>query len=253
MSMNIELQATRPVHRDSWQVVAVLIGILALIIAFGSRDKGISQNEVITVSGEGKSYAVADTAMVSFGVQNTDTTAGRAQEKTTTAMNALLEKVRSLGIEEKDIKTVAYAVYPNYSAEQPSCMRVPCPQGPVITGYTASHTVEVKIRKADMVSSVLTALGDAGADTISGVQFVVDDEEEVLRKARAEAIEDAKQKAKILAKDLDVRLGDLVGFSESGGGGLYYTKAMAPSREAMDIPRGENEVRSMVTLTYRIK
>ena len=76
-----------------------------------------------------------------------------------------------------------------------------------------------------------------------------------------QAIEDAKEKAKVLSRDLGVRLGRVASFSESGNYYPYYatanlykaedaTQSSAPLPE---LPKGENTISSDVTITYEIR
>ena len=78
-------------------------------------------------------------------------------------------------------------------------------------------------------------------------------------KARKLAIDDAKEKARVLAKDLGVRLGKITSFSESGlRYPVMYESAMikdsvgtAPA--PAELPKGENTISSDVTITYEIR
>jgi uncharacterized protein YggE len=75
------------------------------------------------------------------------------------------------------------------------------------------------------------------------------------------AIKDAKAKAKTLAGDLDVRLGEMVNYYEDenmptpyygyGMGGDMMMKSESASIEPM-MPTGENTVTSRVTLMFTI-
>jgi len=106
----------------------------------------------------------------------------------------------------------------------------------------------------------LALIGETAPSYVSGLNFEVDDLESVKAEARKLAIDDAKAKAKILSKDLDVKILGLVSFSEQSGG--YYPSYglggsdMAMAQEsrliAPEIPVGENEIVSNVYITYEI-
>ena len=101
---------------------------------------------------------------------------------------------------------------------------------------------------------------------MSGLQFTVDDRDALEEEARLAAIEDAKEEAKRLAKELDVRLGDILSFNDTNNGFYpepFQTRSfemvadgqfgVSESTIAPEIAVGENKITSTVTITYEIK
>ncbi|HEX8591345.1 MAG TPA: SIMPL domain-containing protein [Candidatus Paceibacterota bacterium] len=218
---------------------------------------------VITVTGEGKAETPPTIARVMFTVQETAATVAAAQEAADKRSRTALDGVRSLGVEDKDVRADAYQVNPQYENPQPCVPGRECVQNPRIIGYQVAQTVTVKVRNTNIAGEVIQALGTAGVQNISGPNFEVDDDSDVMREARAKAIEDARQKAKELARQLHVRLGDVVSYGENGGpypmptagigkGGVMMD-SMARSEAATPLPQGQNESTVMVTVTYEIK
>ncbi|MBU0750016.1 SIMPL domain-containing protein [Patescibacteria group bacterium] len=136
-----------------------------------------------------------------------------------------------------------------------------CPRNaPRIVGYQVTQTVQVKIRDTAKVGEVLQALGDLGVQNISGPDFSQDDAEAGKDEARSAAIEDARAKAKVLAKDLGVHLGKVVSFYEDQGAYPMYEGYAAKGGAMMDmgqsapaLPVGENETKVIVNVTYEIR
>ncbi len=219
---------------------------------------------VISVSGSGDVFATPDTGSFSFSVVEEGKTSKAAQDSATTAINKVLAGIRSLGVEDKDIKTVAYNLYPKYEYSRPElCTNGYCPPGKQsLTGYEVSQTVTIKIRDTSKAGDVLTKAGELGAKNISGLDFVVDDMDALQAEARDEAIKDAKEKAEVLAKSLGVKLRRIVNFSEGGNYPIMYAMggakmeamnadmAVAPAPE---LPVGENKITSNVTITYEVE
>ena len=92
---------------------------------------------------------------------------------------------------------------------------------------------------------------------ISGPDFGVEDTDKAKAEARAIAISKAKEKAKILAKDLDERLGEVIQFNENGGDyypRMYGVGASSMKAEVSDVtlPQGESVIKSSVTITYSL-
>lgn len=248
---------------------AAALGILALFLLvqtleaamnFGRTDNPYMTT--ITVEGTGKAAMVPNIAQISFSVTESAVSVADAQTAATERTNAALDFLEEQGIEEKDVKTVAYNVYPEYETTQP-CYAGYCPptRSPEITGYQVSQTVEIKVRDTAKAGDVLQGLGNLGVQNISGPNFMVDEDDMIRNEARAEAIAQAKEKAKVLAKELGVSLGAVVSFYENTGpmpydyygkGGVAMDMA-AESAPAPRLPTGEQETTVTVSITYEIR
>lgn len=245
-------------------VVLVILGLFLLVQTLSAFKawRGIEPNfKSISVTGTGDVYATSDIATFSFSVSADADTVSDAQSQVTNKMNAALAALKDLGIEEKDIKTSNYNVYPKYTYQQAVCTQNYCPPSRQIPdGYTVSHDVTVKVRKTDDAGKALAAVGSAGATNVSGLSFTTDDPSLLQDEARTLAIEDAREKAEALAKSLGVRLGKVVTFYENSGDypqPLYMSKEMAVDGRggatAPTLPIGENQIVSNVTIVYEIK
>ena len=85
-----------------------------------------------------------------------------------------------------------------------------------MAGYEVNQGVDVKVRNIESVGTILGGIGGLGASNISGLNFSIDDEDELKKEANELAINDAKEKAEILADNLGVKLVRIINFSESG-------------------------------------
>ncbi len=243
-------------------LLIVFLGV-QILSSLKSMDKRSMIQNTISVSGKGEVIAVPDIATVTFAVVEQAKTVPEAQSKATAKMDSTLKALKALGIEDRDIKTTDYSAYPRYEYFNQVCTQFSCPPsgGQTIVGYEVRQSILVKIRTIADAGKILGAIGTAGVSDISGPSFTVDDEDAKVREARKAAIDDAKAQAKQLAKDLGVRLGDIVSFGESGNypSPIYYARDMAmgmggsSEASAPQLPTGENKITSNVTITYEIK
>lgn len=241
-------------------ILAIFLGVKTLAELKDLRGTDPAYNS-ISISGEGEVFAIPDLASFSFSVSAEADTVADAQEQVTTKMDAVLAALENLGIEEKDIKTSDYSVYPKYTYDSRPCSPTFCPPSEQKQdGFTASHSVTVKVRDTDQAGAALAAAGDNGATNLSGISFTVDDPEALTTEARALAIKNATEKAKTLADELDVRLVRVVSFSDGTDGGPmpFYREGMGgdmavSSVKAPTLPTGENKVRVVVNITYEIR
>jgi len=229
-------------------LIAVLIFYFG-VKSFNEMDNISDRQNTISVTGKGEIFIKPDIAKISVSVEKEAVSIADVQKQATDAINKIVEFLKSSGIEDKDIKTTNYSIYPRYDYLR---------TGQVFRGYVVSQTLDVKIRKIDDAGKILAGATSAGANQIGGVSFTVDNEEAVKQEARQKAIADAKEKARQLAKDLGIKIGRLTNFSESGNGDIIMPYAMKSETLGTggpepEIPSGENKVTVTVNLTYQIK
>jgi hypothetical protein len=217
----------------------------------------------INLTGLGEVEAVPDISEISFSVREEGKTVSEAQKKVTEKARDIISFLKESKIDEKDIKTVSYNSYPKYK-QQPPCYSYPCPPyEQEIVGYEVSQNILVKVRALDDAGKILEGLGDRKVTDLWGPNFSFDDEEKLKAEARSKAIADVRQKAKVLAKDLGVRLGRIVSFSESGNypfpvyGRAFEAKALGMGGDGgslpPEVPAGQNKISTTVNVTYEIK
>lgn len=249
-------------------IALVLLGALAALGAYANLTwkqarQGTIGPSTISISGEGEAVALPDLGQFSFSVVSEGDDAADAQSQSARSVNSIIDYLKAEGVEERDIKTQYYNLNPLYRYEERSCpVGSLCPPGDrVLVGFEANQTIAVKLRDLDKAGGLISGVGERGATNVSGLQFTIDDESILKAEARAAAIVDAKEKAEVLARDLDVRLVRIIGFWEDEGGYYGYGGDAAVSRGAMmesaaiapDLPAGENTVRSRISITYEIR
>lgn len=243
-------------------VVLMVLAVFLAVEALGSfkdlRNSGPYFN-TISVTGEGEAVVIPDIAAFSFSVSADANTVSAAQASVTEKMNTILAELKTLGIEDRDIKTTDYSVYPKYTYTTSVCSPTFCPPARTVQdGYTANHSISLKIRNTEEAGAALSRVGELGATNISSISFTVDDMEQVLADARDEAIKDAKEKAKTLSKSLGVKLVKIVSFYDNTGGSSPEYREMALGSDTAvlstpKIPTGENKALVNVTLIYEIR
>jgi uncharacterized protein YggE len=219
-------------------------------IPFSIKSTTTTTSDLFSVNGVGEEKAVADKAQFTVGVTKTATTAEAAKEQVNTATNAIIEQLKALGIEDKDLKTLNFNSFPNQDFNR----------GNTVTGYTVSQDLQVTANSIDVANQALDTAVANGANQIAGVSFTVndDDKKALEQKASKKAIADAKSKAQEIAAEAGIKLGKVVN--------IYVTDNQVPpmpydakletmnravgSAEPTDLQPGENTVTINVTLSY---
>jgi len=218
--------------------------------------QGVEPQNIITVSATGEIYARPDLVLVTFSTVTEEKTVNEALSKNTEKMNGIIEFIKGQGVEEKDLKTTSFNIYPRYEWYEKTEIP-PYPQGKrVLVGYEVRQSLEVKIRDIGKIGDIIQGATDAGANQVSDLRFTIDKEDELKKEARGQAIEKAKEKAQELASQLGVNLIRITNFQESSIPPRFYALEEAAmgkgGGEAPQIEPGENLIKVTVTITYEI-
>jgi len=247
--------------------VVLALGAVALgaytYLAYTQAQQIAGDMSTISVTGTSEMFVRPDIASFSFSVLAEEKDAPTAQDMSAKAINTITEYLKGESVEEKDIKTTDYSLSPKYEYSQAPCTQWGgCPPGiQKLVGYMVTQTVTVKVRALEKAGDLISGVGGKGATDVSSIIFTVDDIEKAKAEVREKAIIDAKEKARRLAKSLDVRLGALVAsYEESplqpmygGYGGEMMAIKSADVRVSPEITPGENKITATVSLVYRIR
>ena len=240
----------------------VMMKFINEVRTFQTIGSAVPSENTIDVSGEGDASAVPDVATISFSVSAQGKTVDAAQSVVSTKINQALDFLKTSNVDSADIQTTNYNTYPEYNSN--SCAPgMFCPAtvttAPQIIDYKAEEDVSVKIRTISDAGTIVDGLGAAGITGISGPDFSIDNPDAVQAQARQKAIDDAKQKAIVLANQLGLHLGKITHFSDQGVSPMpvmYAAKAMdvgsAVAAPTTALPTGENKYTSDVTITYEV-
>ncbi|MBU1118411.1 SIMPL domain-containing protein [Patescibacteria group bacterium] len=212
---------------------------------------GKEEDRGITVSGTGTVEAVPDIASFTVTVNSEASTLEAARDDATNRMNRVISMLKDEGIDDEDLVTSSYDVKPKYKYDD-SYNRE-------IDGYTATQTLTVKVRDTEKAGELLTKTTESGATKVSSLSFTVDDREKLEDEARVKAIEDAKQRAEMMAGAVDQKVGAIISISEgSTPGGFNYSGVAAKETADAEAPPepqiepGEQEIVKTVSVRFEI-
>lgn len=196
---------------------------------------------LVTVGGDATVSVAPDAAVIRIGVTSIGKTAREASEANAQKMTAVFAAIKDTGIAERDIQTSRLSVQPQYDPSKTGTAR--------LLGFQVTNQVTVKIRDIDKVPAVLDRAIAAGANEMSGIEFVVTEQSKLLDQARDDAIADARRKAELYAKAAGVKLGPVVAITEEGSAGPPRPLA-AMRASGVPIAPGEQVLRAGVTVSF---
>lgn len=211
----------------------------------------VEVTRTVTITGSGKVYLAPDVAYVTIGVHSEGQSAAEAVAAKNTQAQDVTDALLAKGIAKKDIRTTTFSIYSQQEYDANGN-----PTGKV--KYIVDNSVFVTVRYIPKLGDVLDAALKAGANTISGIQFDVEDKTAALSEARKAAVNNARVKADELAEALGVSVGEVQTISESTSAGsqpLYDTGAAAPVSETASVPvqAGQMLFTVEVTIMYEIR
>lgn len=241
----------------------LVLGVIAAFWYVMLYAKSVLPGRTFFSTAEGKVVIVPDVAELNLGVL---TEGGKnlatLQKENSEKANRIGAFLKEQGVDEKDIKTQFYNITPRYQYFSCPAPReggtISCPP-PEITGYSITQNILVKIRDLNRAGDILAGIVEKGANTVSGLTFIVDDPSKFENKAREEAMAKALEKAKVMARAGGFRLGKLISISEG------FTQPSTPFTEGMALKEGvgggtspviqpgSQEIRVEITLTYEMK
>jgi hypothetical protein len=174
-------------------------------------------------------------------------------------MNAIIEALKEEGIEEKDLKTTVFRIYPRYEWYGDDEYYYKEGQR-VLVGYEITQTLEVKIRDMERIGEIIKIATDQGANQAGNISFTLDNEDAAKDEARSKAIEKAESKAQALADQLGVRLVRITNFTESIApvyraadyGWTESPDSSAGLGGAPSVETGESKISVSVQINYEI-
>ncbi len=200
-------------------------------------------DKLVTVTGEATVATSPDMALIRIGVTGQGKTARAASDANARDMTVVLAAIKESGVADRDIQTTSLSVQPQYDANKTGPAR--------LIGFQVNNQATVKIRDIGQLPAILDRAISAGANEMSGIEFVVSEQSKLLDKARAEAIADARRKAELYANAAGMKVGRVMSISEESA--VPPPRAFQATRAgAAAIAPGEQTLRAVVTVSYEL-
>jgi len=226
-------------------IAATLLSACSASVQFGQ-----AQPRTINVTGNSEVILAPDIAYVSIGVHTEAKAAKDAVATNNTQTQAVIDAIQGQGVDPKDIQTTNFSVYQQEKFS---------PTGESLgTYFMTDNTVYVTVRDITKIGEILDASVSAGANSIYGITFDVQDKESAMASGRDQAMVDAQTQAEQLATAAGVKLGDVqsISYYSSYPSPIYYDSKMAGvggGGQSVPISPGQMTLTVSVSVSYYIK
>lgn len=214
------------------------------------------EEETVTVSGYAESLVsnniVSFTASVEAYGDDKDEVTGEANE----GMSELIEEVKAFGIEDDDIQTETISVYQReeYLRDDEGW------SGEMREGqWVGRNSISIVLRDVDRADELASLLTRAGAVDVYGPSLRVDNEgsEVAKQELMVEAVENAREKAEIMAEAAGKRLGGVVEMVEGEVGTSLIrsdvSMALPEAGGGVPVEIGSSQISQSVTVVFELK
>lgn len=184
----------------------------------------------ISVSGSAEIKVVPDEIYLYAGIETRDKELANAKKQNDDRVSGALDFLKQNGVKDKDVKTDYISVQPVYPRDDSSAYSDPSTGLPIVSSgkvelavkpmyYIVRKNIGVKLANVASFDAILSGLITNGVNNVQGVDFRTSELRKYRDKARAMAIQAAKEKAEAMASELGVKLGKANSVGENDWGG----------------------------------
>lgn len=196
---------------------------------------------IMTLTGNGEVTTVPDVAILRLGVQTTGEQLTDIQNENARISQAILNALEQLNI--TDIKTFQYTIDKRYEYVDGK---------QIDKGYTVRNIFEIRTNNLDQVGNVIDTAVQYGANVVDFIEFEVSNINSYYFKALDLAIENATQKADMVAESLGLTITPVpIRINESSTVPMPYLNLVSrESAVSTPIEPGSKQVNASVVMKF---
>lgn len=226
------------------KIIALMMAAALMLCAVASAEAA-----TLTVRGTGVVSLDPDTVVITLGVRESAPDVSDVQVAVNTKLNSVIEKFRELGIGDDDIHTNSIFLTQNYDYSR---------SDEQLIGYIAENTVAVTTRDIENVGKYIDEAFEAGANYFSDISFSASETEGAMNQALRLSVENAREKAEVLAEAAGMKLDGVISISEEPYSYGYENAKFAIAESDVDTGSGtpvmssKIQVSASVTVEYTL-
>ncbi len=190
------------------KVLIVFLAIFCLfLLILGYLDKyslNYLQRNTMIVRGEASEYVVPDQATLVFGLEIKGNNAVEMQNSLNNKLNKFLSDIEKIGINKEQITTSSFEFVPSNNSYKND-------KDEVLLVLSSSVTIKFEgvDKDASPVSQVINLAFSNGLNKIQSLYYSVSKQEEISKRLKEKAIENAKKEKEFLEQKTGVKLGTI--------------------------------------------
>jgi len=214
----------------------------ALLLVFGSL-AAAQTGRTIQATGNATLAVSPDQASLDVGVVTVATTAQDSSQQNATLTAAVINAVKGVLGSSGTVQTLYYSISPRYATNSST-----------INGYTTNNTLRIVSNDISIIGRLIDAANGAGANTVGGLSFGLQDHDPSVQQALTAATKQAMAHASAIAAGLGGKAGAVMSAQEGASYTPIVTSVNGPTMAATTpVQTGTVNVYATVTLVVQLQ
>ena len=233
---------------------SMLAAALLVFSVAGTNLADAAEPNTIAVGGMAEQEVAPDMAYVDLGITVRANDAETARAEEAKIAQQIRRSLLGLAITDNDLQNTGYYMYQEYKVDR---------DGKRTAGhYVLNSSVKVTVHDLDKLSQVIDNTVKAGVTNIDSVSYALSTQNIVQRQLLAAAVENAREKAAVVASAGSRTLGsmlsaDINGFTggtvvAAGSNKLRSASVMADGAEATELAPGKIKLNARVQVVFAL-
>lgn len=181
---------------------SVLAAALLVFSVAGTNLAAAAEPNTIAVSGMAEQEVAPDMAYVDVGINVRADDAETARTQEAQIASQIRRALLGLAITDNDLQNTSYYLYQEYKVDRNGVRTA--------DKYVLDSSIKVTVKDLDKLSQVIDNVVEAGATNISNITYALSTQNIIQRQLLATAVENARDKAAVVANAGNRTLGNML-------------------------------------------
>ena len=181
---------------------SVLAAALLVFSVAGTNLAAAAEPNTIAVSGMAEQEVAPDMAYIDVGINVRADDAETARTQEAQIASQIRRALLGLAITDNDLQNTSYYLYQEYKVDRNGVRTA--------DKYVLDSSVKVTVKELDKLSQVIDNVVEAGATNISNITYALSTQNIIQRQLLATAVENARDKAAVVANAGSRTLGNML-------------------------------------------
>lgn len=181
---------------------SVLAAALLVFSVAGTNLAAAAEPNTIAVSGMAEQEVAPDMAYIDIGINVRADDAETARTQEAQIASQIRRALLGLAITDNDLQNTSYYLYQEYKVDRNGVR--------IADKYVLDSSIKVMVKDLDKLSQVIDNVVEAGATNISNITYALSTQNIIQRQLLATAVENARDKAAVVANAGSRTLGNML-------------------------------------------
>lgn len=181
---------------------SVLAAALLVFSVAGTNLAAAAEPNTIAVSGMAEQEVAPDMAYIDVGINVRADDAETARTQEAQIASQIRRALLGLAITDNDLQNTSYYLYQEYKVDRSGVRTA--------DKYVLDSSIKVTVKDLDKLSHVIDNVVEAGATNISNITYALSTQNIIQRQLLATAVENAREKAAVVANAGSRTLGNML-------------------------------------------